>query len=403
MTITGLRTTGNFVANERPQNWREGILMLYPNGMAPLTALTALMKSESVDDVRYNWWEKSLLTYRVKMNENLDGSETVITLVSGSFAFKLGDILMVEKSGELLWVAANPVIDTEVTVLRGQFGTSAATVTVASENPYLLQVGSAYEEASASPKGVAFDPSQYYNFLQTFRDSIEASRRAQKTRLRTKPQKQEAKRECLELHSLSLEKAFWFGMRSEGTLNGKPITTTGGVDSFIHSDNKLTFENGEVSLDRLEDIMKRVFDYGSNEKVAFLGNTALLAIGKAVRKNSTYNIQGGLTEYGMKVTRLVSPFGELVMKTHPLFNQISADTGASYYALDSTMYILDAKNLKYRYFSGDDMRYETKLEIPGIDGYKEGYLSDCGLEVHHPRTHLKISQIKTAVVDGDET
>lgn len=54
MAINGLRTTANFVTDQRPKNWRETILLLYPNGKAPLTALTSLMKSEKTDDPEFN-------------------------------------------------------------------------------------------------------------------------------------------------------------------------------------------------------------------------------------------------------------------------------------------------------------------------------------------------------------
>lgn len=37
MAITGLRTTENFSpAGVRPKDWREGILLQYPNGEFPL-------------------------------------------------------------------------------------------------------------------------------------------------------------------------------------------------------------------------------------------------------------------------------------------------------------------------------------------------------------------------------
>ena len=58
----GLRGSTSFGADgslaRRPENWREMILMLYPNGQAPLTALTALMSSESTTDPIYHWFEK---------------------------------------------------------------------------------------------------------------------------------------------------------------------------------------------------------------------------------------------------------------------------------------------------------------------------------------------------------
>ena len=50
MAFLGIRGTGSWVTDQRPKNWRESILFLYPNGMAPLTALTAKMPSQKVDD-----------------------------------------------------------------------------------------------------------------------------------------------------------------------------------------------------------------------------------------------------------------------------------------------------------------------------------------------------------------
>lgn len=403
MTISGLRHTDNFSANERPQNWREGILRLYPNGMAPLTALTAAMASESTDDPIFNWFEKSLHQFRIQLSEDMDSAETDLTVVAGALGVKAGDILLVENSSEIVFVSSTPFSDTSLTLARAQFGTSAGTVTISSQNPYLLKIGSAFEEGSAAPPGVAFDPASLYNNTQIFRDTIEATRTAQKTRLRTAPQKQEAKRECLEVHSVAMELALLFGVRSQSTRNGKPWRTTRGLMASIDAGNVENYAHGEVAISRLEQSFKKLFTYGSDEKVAFLGNTALLAINQAIRKATTFNIETGIKEYGMAVSRLVCPFGTLVLKTHPLFNIISGSSSGAWYALDSTLVAFDMKNIKYRYFTGDDTRYETALQIPGMDGYKEGYLTECGLEVHHAKTHYRINQMYTGVADGSLT
>ena len=50
MAIQGLIGTGDFVTDERPKNWLQGVLMRYPNGHAPLTALTSAMKKKVTDD-----------------------------------------------------------------------------------------------------------------------------------------------------------------------------------------------------------------------------------------------------------------------------------------------------------------------------------------------------------------
>ena len=71
MAIQGLRDTLNFVTDQRPKNWREGILLLEPNGMAPLTGLTSAMSKRVTDDPEFNWWEKSLDDRRFKLGSAL--------------------------------------------------------------------------------------------------------------------------------------------------------------------------------------------------------------------------------------------------------------------------------------------------------------------------------------------
>jgi len=60
MAFMGMRGTGDWVTNQRPQNWREQILYLYPNGQAPLTAMLSMMKGEATDDPHFHWWTENV-------------------------------------------------------------------------------------------------------------------------------------------------------------------------------------------------------------------------------------------------------------------------------------------------------------------------------------------------------
>ena len=388
MAIQGFRHTNNIVAEGRPLNWRAGILMAYPNGMMPLTGLTSLMKSESTDDPEFNWWEKSMQTRRVQLSANITDSATTLAVTAGAFGIKSGDVLMVEGTDEVVFVTADPSADTGLTVQRGFSGSTAAAVTIATANPFLVVIGSAYEEGSNAPTGVQFDPSKRYNYTQIFRNTFEATRTAKKTRVRTGDQVKEMKRECLELHGVDMERAFIFGRRFEGTRNGKPWRTTGGLISQVAAGNTRNFGSlygGGLDMEDFEEECYRLFLEGSNEKMAFSGNRAVLTINQIVRKNSHFNIQTGIKEYGMNVMRFVTPFGTLVMKTHPLFNQMRG--GATYPGMEAGMLILDVAEMKYRHLDGSDTMYEPKLNEDGVDGDKSGYLTEAGLELHHPTYH----------------
>ncbi len=409
MAIQGLRDTGNFVTDQRPKNWREGIMLLYPNGTFPLFALTSLMKSRTVDDPEFSWWEKSLSARRLQLTTALTVSATTALFSGGgALGFKEGDLFYVANSGEIVAVTADPTSDNALNIQRGYSGTTAAAVTITNDsvNPYLIHIGSAFEEGSLAPTGVSYDPTKKYNYTQIFRDTLEATRTAIKTRLRTGDAIKEAKRECLEYHSMGIERAFWFGTRNETTKNGKPLRTTGGVLSQIPAGNVLTPAAPATgfTMAEVETMMEQIFREGSSEKMVFSGNLFMLGIQQAIRKNTAYQFMSGQKEYGMNVSRLVSPFGELILKTHPQFNQMpggtSGSTPGAFYGVNSWGFVLDMSNIRYVTFSGDDTRYEADLQVNGMDGMKSGYLTECGLQLEHASTHFVIKNVVKGAADA---
>jgi hypothetical protein len=409
MAIQGLRDTGNFVTDQRPKNWREGIMMLYPNGAFPLFALSSMMKKRVVDDPEFYWWEKEMQSRRLVLTTSLTTSNTTFAFSGGgALGYKEGDMFYVEESGEIVMVTADPSADTALTVQRAYAGTSAAAVTLTDTgvNPNIVHIGSAMEEGSLAPTGVAFDPTKRYNYTQIFRDTLEATRTAMKTRLRTGDAVKEAKRECLEIHSTGIERALWLGQRSATTKNGKPLHTMNGVLNQIPVGNVLTptsAANG-VEMQEVEEWMEQIFRKGSSEKMVFCGNRFLLGVNQAIRKNSAYQFTTGLKEYGMNVSRLISPFGELVCKTHPLMNQITGGTAGTtpgpYYGMNTWGFVMDMANVQYVHFQGDDTRYESDLQVPGMDGMKSGYLTECSLELDHVDTHFVIKNVNKGKVDS---
>jgi hypothetical protein len=411
MAIQGLRDTSGFVTDQRPKNWREGILLLYPNGKLALTALTSLMKSKSTDDPEYSWWDKKLSTRRLLLSATIASTDTALAVTAfgttsdGAKAVKEGDLLWSEKTGEIMRVMATPTSDTGITVQRGFAGSTAAAITPATttDNPYLVVMGSAYEESSMAPTGVNFDPTKRFNYTQIFRNTLEMSRTASKTRLRTGDQVKEAKRETLELHGMDIERAFWFGKRTETTINGKIARSCDGFLNVIDSGNIKTvttdYPSG-LTMTGLEEYMYNAFKFGSSEKVGFCGNRALLTLQQVLRKNATWQFMSGVKEYGMTVSRIISPFGEVVLKTHPLFNQMTGSGTAStnYYGLESWLWIADMDNFVYRYMEGSDTQYQKDLGANDLDGMKSGYLTEASIEIHHPVTHYLLKNlVKSAV------
>lgn len=418
MAIIGLRSVADFtVDGQRPKNWREGILMLYPNGGATLAALTALLKERVVDDPEYNWYERELTNRRFQISVDLNASDSqteINILTTSTYArtdtreLKIGDLLWIEYTSEIVRVASDPTAAGKVIVDRGWASSTKTLLDVTStggQNPNMFVMGSAYEEGSTAPTGVQLDPTKYNNYTQIFRQTLEFTRTAMKTRLRTGDQVVQAKKDALEMLSMDMERAFLFGKKSETTYNNKPLRTTDGIITKINaadSSNIVSASTSGTTMATLETYLERAFRYGADEKIALVGNGALMAIQQIIRKNSHYQITNGLKEFGMNVARLTTPFGDLVLKRYTLFNN-NADgttaTGANYYGMNRWCLILDASQLVYTYLKGSDIAFQSNLQANGLDGEKSGYLGECSIEVHNGKTHMLIKSLVSGKAD----
>ena len=418
MAFLGMRGNGDWAADQRPKNWREAILFRYPNGSAPLTAILSKMASEKVDDPEFNWWTKSLPTQRATVTGVYTDVALSVAYVSGGVA---GDTVYVKMAAAdvsqfrvghtaLLRDASDLTVDCvgKVTarVVNGASSYIAALLLEDDDNSTsndlsdcdsALIIGNLNAEGANMPDAIAYDPTKWYNYTQIFRTPLEMTRTAMKTRLRTGEQYKEAKRECLELHSIELEKSFLFGVPSERTGdNGKPerttlglipaikggyngVTTAGLVKDFsLDTDftGKTWLEGGEEWLDNQLEV---IFRAGSTEKLAFAGSGALLGINRLVKNNGNFDYSAATESYGIKVMKWTTPFGVINIMTHPLFSHEVTTR--------NSMVIFEPKDIKFRYIDDTMFKSDDQSKKGGWtsrDGIKEEYLTEAGLEYHHP-------------------
>lgn len=400
MAIAGLRHTENFSPAEvRPKDWREGILLQYPNGEFPLFALTSQMKKESVTDPEFNWFEKRLDARRLNVASQAAADATTLTLTADAKVVVAKTLLYVESTGEILFVTDDPTTDTTLKVSRGVSGSTAAAIPA---NAKILVIGTAFEEASLPPTGQAYDPTRRYNYTQIFRRTLEMSGTAKEIELRTGDALKEAKREALEYISIDIERSFWFGKRYQDTYQGKPRRFMGGVLSQLSNSNifDASSKTDGVSFDDLEGWMKDLFKYGSSEKMVFSGDLALLTLQRIIRQEPgcTWSFTPQTKEYGMNVHRLVTPFGTLVWKTCPLFSQSTSDLSGStpVYGFDSYAFVLDMARVKYVHLRNRDLKYQPNLTEIGLDGEKSGYICECSIKIEQLENHGLIKNLAKA-------
>lgn len=388
--VLGVRGSGSFSSDERPQNWREMILYLNPNGEAPLTAFLSLLKSEGTDDPAFNWWEKRLPTQRFKSSAGDLAAATTLTLTSGAKDCVNGTLLLHEVSGELILVTSDPDSDVSLTVTRS-WGAVAAALILTDE--YFTVVGNLNEEGALPPTAKSYAPSKKSNYDEIFRTSVYLTRTGRKTSLRwdrTGPYR-EAKREALSLHSVEMEKAYIFSEAIESTgPRGLPLRSTGGVISFLTTNigdqssgsagvnfGTASAGLGDIDEDTLDKLLEAVFRYGKNEKLVLCGSTVTRAITTLGKRNGFLQMTPKSETYGMKIVEYTTPYGTMYMKMHPLFNQ--------HPVWRKNALILDTDNLVNRPI--DDTMFIKNRQANGEDAAKDEYLTENGLEVHLEETH----------------
>lgn len=410
----GVRASDNFATGQRPKSWREMILYLWPNGGAPLTALLSKARSERVDDAEFSWFTKVLPTQSVTVTGVYTGTALTagVAYTSGGTT---GDTLYVKmavadvknfRAGHQVLLrdasAYDVDVNAKVTAVTQNGASSYLTVkllepddngasTDLSNCDTALIIGNLNEEHATIPASVAYDTTKLYNYTQIFRTPLKISRTAAKTRLRTGPARAEAKRETLELHSIEMEKAFIWGIATEndGT-NGYPERTTEGLVRNIKTNASSNV--GDYLVDTttswaaggeawLNSELEQIFRYGSDRKMAFAGSGAILGLNALMLAGATINVTPGATKYGTKIMTWITPFGELDIVRHPLFSHEATDR--------NTMLIFEPNNLRYRFI--DDTHF-IKDERDNVnrnnsrDGFEEEWLTECGLEYHHPDT-----------------
>jgi len=413
----GMRGTGDWVADQRPMNWRQNILYLYPNGMTPLTAILSMMGSKKVNDPQFHWWTEQIGSVSGAVAGIFTMPDLSVPYVTGGLANHVVYVSVtallanrIRAGHQILLRDASDyrvdVVGKVSSVSSSGLNSVLAVLLLEDDNnspdhdlsdvDNLLIIGNINSEGAEMPNAIALNPVKHYNYTQIFRSPLSITRTARSTNLRTGDDYQKAKRECLEMNSIEMELAFLWGIMTERIGdNGKPERTTQGVINFIRNNAPGNVDDytlnatyagqtwaggGEVWLKAM---LEQVFRFGAEDKLCLCGSGALLGIDALAMQGGQVNLAPAQKTYGMQIKTWITPFGTIHMKTHPLFS-FDATTR-------NMMVILEPKELEYKFIQDTTFYGESsaKQHPDGyghrrIDGTEEEYLTECGLEFGFP-------------------
>lgn len=388
-TILGLRDVANFTSDERPKNWREMILYLYGRSeqKAPLNAIMTGMRKQNTDDPEFNWFEKLSPARYTAVNYSTGYASTATTLaVDSSAAFRAHDLVRNARTDEVMRVTTDPASSTAIVVARG-WGSTAAAI---SDNDNLFVVGTAIAEGAGARSGLYKDPTKVYNYTQIFRYPLKLTNTAKATRQRTGAAYAQMKHEALDMHTIDMERAMIWGARKEDLTGDEPKRSTGGILSFL-STNVSSASGGALTFSALMEFCRDLFKYGSHEKLCFCGNQFLNVVAQMAEARGTINLEAGAKVYGIALQRFITPFGEIYLKNHPLFNEITEHTKMGLF--------IEPRKIIYRPLVGNGENRDTKFlknrQDNDEDCTEDEFLTECGLEVQHEACHGVLKNVNS--------
>lgn len=399
-----------WATDERPTNFRQKILQLDPNGMTPLTAITAFGRSEKTDDAQFNWYEKNLPIQggaaAIYADEGLatpyTGPATKGTIV---FAKVASDVVGHFRRGQqaLLRVgyetAKNKVGKVVVVISAGASSVVGVQLAEADASSHLADCdyinvcGSQNQEGSTTPTIIGYKPEKKYNFTQIFRTPFQITRTARQTRLRTRDPWQSVRQEALMLHGLDIERALMWSERDEITTGDEPERTTRGILKWISNDapqNLVSFYAStetdfvgkawvDVGYEFVDRYLEHLFLYARNP-LGICGTGFLRGINAVARANGHINIVPGTTSFGMKVVRWDTPYGSVTFKTNPMFAFNEQDRWSCLFVSPEYMIPRTIQDTVLLNENGEQIH-----DMTGYDGSREEYLTELGLELHHAK------------------
>lgn len=330
MTI-GIFNTSVLTQDLAKKSFAGLITRLMPNGSAPLFGMTSMLGSETAVATEHGFFTKTMLFPQLTLSAAGQTATDTVFTVTNTTNILPGMIMRVDSTFENIII--NSVISaTSVSVSRAVGSTSAQAI-AASINLY--QVGNAFEESSLRPNALNINPVRITNLTQIFRNTWGISDTIRATLMIAGETNQaESKQDCAGFHAVDIEKALFFGQKSQGTRNGQPFRTMDGLINIVgnlsyypssYSAANVSTAGSTTSYTQLENMLDPLFNQSTdpkvaNERVLFVGGTAHKVINAIGRLNGTYYIVDGQTSYGLQFSSFKITRGTFRMIEHPLFN-----------------------------------------------------------------------------------
>lgn len=353
-------STGN-PAELNVRSFASNILRRFPNGSAPIFALTSQTGRSKAKSSTHGYFSKTMTFLTIILGTSPLIGDTTFTIPSTP-GITPGMTFYNRTTKEVIRVTgvASP---TAMTVTRAFGRTAAAAMT---SGQVLINIGTAFEEGSDRPAARRLTTQYVPNYTQIFRNAWALTDTARASYAEMGISNiAENRSDCSMFHSMDIESALIWGQPKMDTSGNTPIHATQGILDAIaqYAPSNWNSASATTSFDQLVALMEPIFKYSTNignakERVAFGDSVAMRVLNSIGRKSGQINMTTSETQFGMKYASFQFYKGSIDLIEHPLMNEMAAP---------GTLLIMDMAALKLAYMDGRDTMPEGyDIEAKGI-------------------------------------
>lgn len=389
-------STGN-PAELNASSFAGTILRRFPNGSAPMFALTSQSGRSRAKSTTHGYFTKTMLFVAITSSAALVGDTNLV--VSSTAGITAGMVLFNTRTSENVRVSA--VVDaTNLTITRA-FGRIAAAAVNAADK--WISVGTAFEEGSNRPTARRMSTVYVPNYTQIFRNAwaLTDTARAMVAEMGYS-NLAESRQDCMAFHSVDIESAMVWGQATMNTAGATPLHSTQGIIDALeqYAPANTNAAGATTNYSQLVALVEPAFTSTANVgnpkgRVLFGDNKAIKVITDIGRKSGQVQIMQNETQFGMKYTSFQMYQGTLDLVIHPLFNGLG---------MQGMALIMDMPAVKLAYMDGRDTKpeeYNTsgKLTENGTDAVGGSLTTELAVELINPYSCALITGLTAGVAE----
>ena len=395
--------TGVFNTTQNPselnvKSFAGQILRRFPNGTAPIFALTSQSGKSKAKSSTHGYFSKTMSFLALTSSAALVDATTIA--MSSAAGITKNMVFHNVRTRENVRVTADATHANNITVQRAYGRIAAAAINNADK---WIMIGTSFEEGSVRPTARRMTTVYVANYTQIFRNAWALTDTARASLTEAGYSNiVEDRNDCSLLHAQDAEASIIWGQPKMDTSGAQPVHSTQGIlDALLqYAPTNVNPAGATTNYSELVELVEPAFSSSTNlgdasMRVGFVDNTAMKIINDIGRLSGQVQITNNQTQFGLRYTSFQFYNGTVNLMIHPLLNGLQTGGMAI---------LMDMSAIKLAYLDGRDTKVEEyntggKVVENGVDAVGGSLTTEFAVELVNPNSCAIITGFTSAAAE----